>query len=305
MARSFLASSYGGLRILVATIDTERGLDIVTQSPAHGNHHTLSVRGKKQRRTTCEILFVEQPGIKPFLDRYHEFVELAETELAQVFSHPIDGDYKARCGDLSVRGDMTRQIIVSCVFLSDDEPKTTFTAGAGVPVEAGLDAVTAGASSASSALVGVGIESDLDVPRDDGLQFSVLGDCVDTITRWTEATDLDSSEVFLGVAALTQSIDDAVAAFDLLSDVRRWQVYEQLIVLRYSIVRAGEAFTADTETVFDLFVDRPRPVIAICAELYGAAEAEDRARQVTKNNRISTPGLVPAGTTLKMPRPTS
>jgi nucleoid-associated protein YgaU len=48
-------------------------------------------------------------------------------------------------------------------------------------------------------------------------------------------------------------------------------------------------------------VTEPMPARLLCAQVYGAAAAEERARQVVELNRIRTPGRIPPGTTLKMP----
>ena len=290
MARSFVSGSFGGVPMLIAEVSTERGVDVVTQSPASGDKHTNSVRGLKQRRTTCEIMFVDQPGRLPFLERYDAFVELYESKKAQVFVHPFDTAHRALASDLTVSatsGD--RCIRVSCVFLADDEPKTAFSVAAGTPAIAGVDEVSTAAAATNAALEELDLESDAPTS------------CLDTITAWSESSDLDSQGVFLGVASLAQEIDEAIEAHELATDLDRWEAYRQMIRLRYSVVRAAQAFTADSANVFDFYLDRAEPVIAICARIYGASEAEDRAAVVVKNNRIRTPGLVPAGTTLKMP----
>jgi prophage DNA circulation protein len=109
--------------------------------------------------------------------------------------------------------------------------------------------------------------------------------------------------VFLETATLIEKIDEAADELELLGDLGRWQAYEQMMVLRYSLVNAAASFTAATAALVDLHVDQPRPLIMICAEIYGAAEAQERADEIAKANRLRTPGLVPRGTVLRVPQP--
>ncbi|MGN6103736.1 MAG: hypothetical protein ACTHU0_01405 [Kofleriaceae bacterium] len=194
-----------------------------------------------------------------------------------------------------------RSIRVSCTIHRDDPPQTQFAPSAGVSPLAGADAVAAVAASANAALVAAGIPGD-GATREDGLSVQVLANSVDSIDAWTAAADrLDSQAVFLGVATLTEQIDAAVRRYDLASNLGSWPAYQQLILLRYAIVRASQSLTASSAAAFDLFVDRPRPMLSICAEIYGPDEAEAKAAEIARSNRLRTPGLVPAGTVLKMP----
>jgi hypothetical protein len=72
-------------------------------------------------------------------------------------------------------------------------------------------------------------------------------------------------------------------------------------VLQYQLQRAAESVASDAERVFDLTVRAPVPLRVLCARVYGASAAEERQAQVARLNALRTPGLVPAGTTLKMP----
>ena len=127
-----------------------------------------------------------------------------------------------------------------------------------------------------------------------------------TTTAWStnvkagDGFSLDGA-TWYEVASVTEQIDIAIAELELKSDLSLWPVFRELILLRYEITRAGQAFTADTATLFDVYVEQPRPLLAICAEIYGASQARDLAEQVRRLNRVRTPGRIPAGTTLKMP----
>ncbi|MDQ3295070.1 MAG: DNA circularization N-terminal domain-containing protein [Myxococcota bacterium] len=288
----YFETSYGGIPLLVGEISATRGRDIVVQSPSRGDKHTLSDRGKKLLIVSCKIKFLDQPGLADYLERYDAFIALAERPETQIFVDPIHGSYPARVGDLESSADGGElAMLVSCTIYSDDEPDQVFPVGAGVAPTAGLEEVATAAAGATDSLDELELESDVPTLM------------VDTVTAWSEATDLDSNEVFLALASLTSQIDEAIDILDLATDLSRWQAYEQMILLRYSLVRAASAFTADSATFVDVYVDQPRPLLAICAELFGAADAQDRADEAARSNRLRTPGLVPRGTTLKLPRP--
>ena len=294
MPAVYFSASFGDIPMLVSSINTERGRDIAVQSPAQGDRHTLADRGKRLVRATCEILFVDQAGQAPYTDRYEALVAAWESGDAQIFTHPLDGSYTARVENVSIMAEADGlEIRASCTFIRDDEPQTVFPVAAGSLPTAGVEAVTVAVDSANVALEAAEIDTDLPAS------------CLDTVTAWSESLELDSQQVLLEVASLTQQIDELIDLSDIAGTLDLWDVYKELIGLRYEVVRAGQLFTIDAETTFDLFVDQPRPVLAICAEVYGAADAFDFADRVTQINRLRMPGRVPAGTTLKMPAVTS
>jgi hypothetical protein len=286
----YFAATYGGIPLLIGSISTDRGRDVVVQSPANGDIHTLTDQGKRVRRCTAEILFCEQPGLAPPTDRYDRFVSLFEDGDPHILSHPLDGQYTARGENLSVDGDASSLTIrVSATFLREQTRPAVIPADAGADPSAGVASVTAGADRA------IGVLDEFE------LESSVPAAIKAEVTAWDEAEDLDAQAVFLSVGSLTQQIDEDIDELGLTADLELFPAYQAMILLRYELVKAAGAFTSSAETVFDLFVAVPRPVLAICAEIYGARQARDRAEQVTKMNRIRTPGRVPAGTTLKMP----
>ena len=296
----FLKCSYGGLPLLVSSIDTDRGRDIATYSPANGDTHSLGDRGKRLVRVQCEILFVQQPGLADYLDRYREFMSLVDSPDSQVFTHPLDGSYVARAEAASVSSSSdSSSVRVQCTFLRDDVATPVQGVAAGVDATAGVEAVEVAAAEAEAELAAL---TDLGESAAVATATATPAACVEAVTAWHQAEDLDSQQVFLDVGELAGRIDRAIETLGLANDLTRWQAYQQFVLLRYQVVRAAEAFTSETESVFELFVETARPVLAICAEVYPAREAVQRAAQVVKLNGLRTPGRVPAGTSLKMPR---
>lgn len=288
----YFQAQFGDLPLLISDISTERGRDIAVQSPSQGDEHTLFDRGKRVVRATCSILFVNQPGLESYTDRYEAFLRLAEAPEAQIFSHPLDGSYRARAAELAPAASSdSGGITIGCTFLRDAEPKQVFDVAAGGTSVAGVEGVSIAMTATTDALAAIGASS------------SAPAACLAAVTSWTESEDLDSQEVFLGAASLAQQIDEAIDELELEADLSRWQAYREMILLRYQVVLVAELLTSAAEALFDVYVETPRPLLAICAEVYGAAAAVERATEVAGINRIRTPGRVPPGTTLKMPRP--
>lgn len=292
MPNIYFTASFGGVPLLISSVSTERGRDVAVSSPEQGDEHTLTDRGKRLRRTSCEILFVDQAGRDPYTERYEEFLRLAEGAESQVFTHPLDGSYRAKAEGLSVSAAAdSLSITVSCTFVRDAELQTVFPIAAGGSITAGPEAVAVAVTETNTALAASGLTS------------SAPGAALVAVTAWAEAAELDSQEVFLDVANVAAQIDTAITQLELAADLKHWSAYEQLVLLRYQVVRAAELFTSDTERLMDVLVQVPRPLLAICAEIYGGAEAQDRADEAAKRNRIRAPGRIPAGTTLKMAIP--
>lgn len=73
----------------------------------------------------------------------------------------------------------------------------------------------------------------------------------------------------VGIASITGQLNTAVADLDLATSLERWPAYQAMILLISAVQRASEALTADVERLISLRVDRPLPLLAICAEVYG------------------------------------
>jgi hypothetical protein len=288
----YFDSSFGDVPMLITSLRTERGRDIAVHSPANGDVHTLANQGKRLKRATADILFCDQPNQAPYDERYQAFVKLIEDGEPRIFSHPIDGSYVARGEMVDTEVDAgERSIRVTAVFLHEQNEKPVIDPAAGINPLAGVESVS------------VAADRTINVLDEFELESSVPGDIKAAVESWGEASNLDSQEVFLGVASMTQQIDAEISRLALLEDLALWVPYREMVLLRYELVRAAEAFTSDASTLIEIFVEQPSPVMSLAAELYGAALAQQRRDDIVKINRIRTPARVPAGARLKVPAP--
>jgi prophage DNA circulation protein len=291
MALFMMAASYGGVAFWVSSMSGRVGREIIVKSPSRGDVHVLQDRGLRHRSLQCELLFCDEPDRDPPVDRFLEFRRLAESPEPQIFRHPLDGSYRARVSDLeyTIRAD-DREITASCTFLADGEPLTVINAGlAGAPL-AGVEQVSATVASTNTLLAEQEMTSD--VPQS----------TLDTVTAWTQAETPDTRAVHLEAASLAQRIGEETTRLELIADLERWPIYRAFVQLNFEMRRAADAVTSETDDVFEILVDAAQPLRLLCARLYGAAFAEDKARQIVQLNGIRTPGLVPAGTRLTAPR---
>jgi len=291
MPPELLPASFGGVTFRVAFLSGQGGRDIVVKSPSRGDAHLLQDRGLRIRTTRCDVFFVDEQGSPPALERFREFQGLANDGAPRIFTHPIDGSYRARITDFEYQtGADDREISVSCTFLQDGEAQTVYRPGLGVAPLAGVDEVSATVAAAEEQLA------------DEGLASEVPRSTLDTVVAWTEAETVDSRAVYLETASLSQEIGDEIDRLELVSNLDRWPIYREFIHLQSQLRRAAEAATSEAEDVYEVAVTTSMPVRLLCAQIYGAAEADDKARQVTTLNRLRTPGRIPAGTVLKVPR---
>lgn len=281
-------AKYGDMTLLVRGFrDEGDGRDWVVQSPSAGDQHVLQDRGRGVRRTACELVFCDEPNAGAYQDRYLFFRALADSSLRRLFVHPLRGAYEAACvfESAEVKADL-RCVVVQCTFIEAGEVQPVAAIGAGTTAVAGPEAVTARAASANAELGAAGVASSAPLA------------CVTAVTGWADQVEPNARAIALEAGRMCRAIDETLAG---LTSLDHWPAYRALVALRYSVARAAEAVTSETSKVTSVVLDAAEPLLSICARYYPPREAQDRARQVAKLNALRTPGLVPAGTTLRLP----
>lgn len=281
---------FGDITLLITSHADDDGRDWVVQSPSRGDQHVLQERGRRLQRTSCEILFCDEPGSATYLDRFLAFQVAAREAAPRLFLHPINGSYLAVVSEFSYRVESPeRSVRVACTFVAQEPPQAVFAVGAGVTAAAGPEQVGVMAAQTTAEL------EDLE------LTSTTPTSCLATVTAWAELEDPDARAIALEAASLAAEIDDAIEALELATSLERWEAYRAFVNLRYSVVRAAAAVTSETAQITEITLTAAEPLRSICARLFGARDAEERTRQVSKLNGLRTPGLVPVGTVLKLP----
>lgn len=296
VAPVYFSASFGGVDLLVASLSSEDGRDIAIHSPSRGDTHTLQDRGQKLLSVNAELLFIDQPTAKAdYVTRFTGFRDLVNLGEASVFTHPVLGSYRARISSLAWHlSDAEQMISASCTILAEEQPQSVFPSGAGASTSAGLDAVTA---------AGDAVDEKLAALSPPGLTSPIPAQAIAAAKAWslTNELELDAAAVQAAVTTIANNIAGAIDTYNLATNISNWEVYRAFVLLAAQVKRAGDAATADTDILIDVTLGRAQPLRTLCARIYGADLAEDRSQQVAKLNRVRTPGLVPAGTVLKMP----
>jgi hypothetical protein len=283
-------ASYADFPLSITRITTDDGRDISVQSPSRGSKHTLQDRGAKFGRVDAELVFVDEPGRPDFRDRFDAWRKIVhDTRGPQIFSHPMLGSYLARVEGGQHVGEAARMITWSCSFLPESDPQTVSAVLAGVSTFASVQAVEVASQVATEQLAELGLSS------------VAIDESIEAVTTWNATDDLDSQAVLVGVASMTSALNDAIDELELTSHLDRWQAYAALINLAYAMRRAADALTSTSGHTTPLHVIAAEPLLSICASVYGPDNAEEMSAKVARSNRVRTPGLVPAGTTLNMP----
>lgn len=283
-------AKYGDLPLLVSQFSDVGGRDWVTQSPSRGDDHQLQERGRRQRRTTCELIFCDQEGQRgDYLERWLAFKAAAESTTPALFRHPLEGSYVAVVVDLQGSVSLPeRAVRASCTFVAAAEPAPRAQpTGAGVTVQAGPEAVDVAAARATAELDQVGVAS------------SAPAACRSAAGRWASDEAPVARSIAVEAASLAAALDDLAAA--LLTSLGRWQAYRSVLLLRAEVLRAADAATTSAGTVYRYTVQVAEPLRSLIARLYGAAAALELTAQVARDNGLRSPGWVAAGTVLTLP----
>lgn len=285
-------AKYGDQPLLVVSFSDEAGRDWVTQSPSRGDDHQVQERGLRQRRTSCEIVFCDQPGLGDYLERWLAFRGAAESTRPALFTHPANGSYLAAVTELQARVELPQRAVrVSCVFVAAAPPAAVFPVGAGVLPQAGPEAVHVAAERATAELSAVGVTT------------TVPAMCLAAVEAWAAAETPDARVISVSAAGLAAQLDDLITAYELATDLDRWVAYRSIISLRAQVVRSAAAVTSETSVVRRYVVQVAEPLRSIVARLFGARDAAARTDQVARMNGLRAPGMVPAGTMLQLPVP--
>lgn len=291
---------YGDVELLVVTVAGDTGRDWVVHSPTQGKNHVVQDRGERLKKTSLGISFCRMPGeAEDYETRFRAFLELVNKDSAEVFTHPIEGAFGAVVADVhyDIDGDAD-EVTVTCSIIPLTEPQAVFPIGAGVSPAAGPEEVGVTVDKANEQLAE--LELDTDVPAI-AAAVALPDQLLAQVQAWANAETTSTRAVMLELASAADQIDTAIDALELLEDLERWELYRTFINLRYQMLRAAETVTAETARVLDYTVRIARPLRVIASMLYGAAAAETQAAAIAQLNGIKTPGLIPAGTVLKVP----
>ena len=155
------ACSWGDINLWAESIEWEAGETQVVHDLAAGDIHPVQHRGGRVRTSTLKLLFDDIAGVAETGNQaYRRFS--ASTKERRIFTHPMDGSYFARVGDLKATTDNSSVTTATCEFIPDGAVEPVSPSGAGTTGTTGESSVDAAADAMSESLAsqGVGFQPD-------------------------------------------------------------------------------------------------------------------------------------------------
>jgi hypothetical protein len=150
--------TWGDIRLFVSEISWQAGQTQVIHDLAAGNIHPVQPRGDRLHTARVQLIFDEFDGQDVTGAQAWRAFQASSNE-RRIFTHPMEGSFYARVGDLDAKLDQDSVITATCEFIPDGIVQPVSPSGAGI------SAVTAEGS------VGAAMDDLLEVMRPSGLAF--------------------------------------------------------------------------------------------------------------------------------------
>jgi len=147
---------WGDIPLFVSSIQWQAGQTQVVHNLAQGNIHPVSPRGAQIRTARLQLLFDDFDGASETGVVAFRRFQLTAGE-RRLFTHPVDGTYFARIGDLEAAVDESTVVTAMCEFIPDGEVNLISPTGGGMTIAAGEGAVAQAADQLSTDLADIGI----------------------------------------------------------------------------------------------------------------------------------------------------
>jgi len=288
----FYNCSFGGLRLWISKISTDKSRTQVVHAPSTGDDHVVQDRGRVLLRAKVGLLFDYMRGddLEP-IDRLRAFSALVD-DTARMFSHPIEGTFLARVGSFEYDIDENGVISAEGVEFTAVAPVQPVTpAGAGGIPSSGDGAVQAAADTLTAELADVGQTSTLPAAA------AAASD------DWTSSDSVNPRDVLAQTGSLTAQLAELAAGLE--NDLETWAAYKATILLSNAVVAAAVGVTSDTAQTLTVLVGTSIALRALVASIYHADESDLRYQQAMQLNDIPAPAWLEPGTQLTLPTPTA
>lgn len=290
MTRDARQIRFGDQVIDAVSIADSRGRAFIAQMPARGAGGALFDQGPELRECRLQVRWVKRHADDDPGTRRRALLALADGQ-TWLFCHPVDGEFPAKMSIESESRESGR--ISTDIRIVEDrgDPRHTRAAAPGVTVQSAVEAVQGRARAAEKALT------------DHGLPAAVATDSAARARSWNVpggplAADVqtDASRQF---AAIQASLADSGAA----RDPARMDVYWALLDLAAAVADAAEIVTSPSgRGLVELRLHEPATLLALCARLYGGADARAGAAEILRlNPHVRSANAVPAHIPLVVP----
>src|SRR5687767_12588141 len=155
-------TSWGRIRLWLASITTTDGRSVVISEYTRGNLPDVDDRGEPPKLVRCDLLFDEFVGESTAAEeRLQDLLLLKAKGKAQLFVHPIYGSYLANIVDLDHSIDAHGTITASASFVASEEVGVFAVDPLGVSLDVTTDAVDMNAQELTAQLADVEDVSEL------------------------------------------------------------------------------------------------------------------------------------------------
>jgi prophage DNA circulation protein len=281
-------ASYGGVRLDVLSVDGQAGRSVVRHSYPNRDGANIEDMGRDVRVESVKAIFFG-PDHR---DRFVAFVAQKDRGEALPFVHPLFGEMtRARVTNFSysIAAEPRETIYADITFEEDTTTPSAFDAGAGTPIMAGVDAVTASAAEFNSAALAIGLVS------------TVADDAVIVADGWA-TTAKTARDIQNELNDASTQIQAAIDEWELATDIAAYPVVAAASNLMANLRNAAASVLATTPRLMSVTVTAPLPLRCLIAQTYPTAEWEDRTTEAMALNDIPDPTrLEPGSITLPMP----
>lgn len=245
--------------------------------------------GAEPRETRCTLVFARSDVIASFLD----LKDANDAGKIGLFTHPLFGSYDAHIEQLEVtsRAEERDFLTARCVFVEELTSAEDILRPDLVSEVADRNTVDSAINDVNTELAAAGEASD--VPAQVTTQLDA----------WDADDTRDRRSLSLELAALSNSIQDQIDAFDVATDVRRYPLIVSFTNLQNNLRKFADRLIAEQPALTTHTVRSRRPLLAILQDIYGGQGALDRLERTIQMNDVPNPAAVDVGTVLTVEAP--
>jgi hypothetical protein len=280
MAKFDVPIFWGGIRLWAEAGDVDVSRTLTPHELVQGDEHPLHDAGLAAKPIRLSILFDEFPD-EPLSaeDRLQRLLAQHRTGRSFMFSHPIEGNFLAKIGQFQYRQDDDSNYTADITFYPSDQDTPVSPAGAGVPAIAGETSVDAAADALDDAVED--LDEDLQA---DANELAAAARAASS--SWIKGAEVLTRKVMADLADITNRINALIVDHFLDHRLELFDAWLAAILLGDSTREAAAAATSEVAKVFTVRIEEPVVLLALCAQIYGGADAPTRERQIREMNDL-------------------
>lgn len=281
--------TYAGVVLDVVSFSGDKGRAVVEHRPTRGRGAQLSDRGRNPRRDSLQIQMTG--GAQEAVRKRDLLQALVESGESRTFSHPLDGEWRAKISEYS-ESIGPDGVMISMTLIEDTAFPSRLEEARRASVGS-LQAVSSAAVGADAAFAAISaIDPTFTAPDTARATGLAEGWAAAQPTAAEQGRELEGFRSYsrteqsrLGALTSPEGYTAAVAWMDLRGELERY----------------GKAVQSRNPRTFLLTLQSSAPLVSVLASLYGAQEANRIYSDVIRLNAIANPLAVRANSELRLP----